>query len=179
VRAGGRCLQPGQEAGEGRIGHGELPAAAVRRAGRAGRVGRPLGGDLHHDPIRAERRDLGLVGRATGDHGQRPALEDLLRAEQHAKRAVPEQLVTLIGEHAEAPAAVPEAVPGQPDVVGLAGHVQPPQGALDGPAAPLEQEAAGGEQDGGGHQKHQERGEEPHRVRQRSPHRRSARAYAL
>jgi hypothetical protein len=157
-----RGLQPGQEAGQGRVGHGELPAAAV---GRAGRVGRRLGGHLHHDPAGAERRDLGLVGRAAGDHGQRPPLEDLLRAEQHAEGAVPVQLVTLIGEHAEPPAAVTEAVPGQADVIGLAGGVKAAQRALDRPAAALEQEAAGGEDDGGDHEEHQERGKQPHRVR--------------
>jgi hypothetical protein len=137
----------------------------VAAVGRAGRVGRRLGGHLHHDPADAERRELGLVGRATGDHGQRPALEDLLRAEQHAERAVPVQLVTLIGQHAEPPAAVPEAVPGQADVIGVAGGVQAAQRALDRPAAPLEQVAAGGEDDGGDDEDHQERGKEPHRVR--------------
>jgi hypothetical protein len=136
----------------------------VAAVGRAGRVSRRLG-DLDHDPVGAERRDLGLVGRAAGHHRQRPALEHLLRAEQHAQRAIPVELVPLVGEHAQAPAAVPQSVPGQAHVVGLAGHVQAAQRALDGPAAPLEQEAAGGEHDGGGHEKHQERGEDPHRVR--------------
>jgi hypothetical protein len=60
---------------------------------------------------------------------------------------------------------VPEAVPGQSDVIGLAGGVQAAQRALDRPAAALEQEAAGGEDDGGDHEERQERGKEPHRVR--------------
>jgi hypothetical protein len=60
---------------------------------------------------------------------------------------------------------VPEAVPGQADVVGVAVGGQAAQRALDRPAAALEQEAAAGEQDGGDHQEHQERGKQPYRVR--------------
>jgi hypothetical protein len=137
VRAGRGCLEPGEEAGEGLLGHREFDVGVV------------AGAYLDDDAVRAKRRGLGQVGRTASDHRQRPAVEDLIRAEQHAQGAVPAELVALVGQDAETP-------------VGARGQAQ---AALDGAAAPLKQVAAGCQGGRGEHDERQDDGEDPHRVR--------------
>jgi cob(I)alamin adenosyltransferase len=156
VGSGRRGLQPRQEPGQRLVGHGQLDVLAGRRAGV---IGRGRGGNLDDDPVRAEGDRVGRVRRTAGDHAERAPVEDVLGPEQHAERAVPAQRVVLVGQHAKAPRARPGG---------------PAQGALNGPAAPLEEVAAGGEGGGGEQDQHKDGGEDPYRVRQRSPHRRSA-----
>jgi hypothetical protein len=117
---------------------------------RARPVGRRLGGNLDDDPVGAESARLRRLGRTAGDHTERAPVEDVLGPEQQAERAVPAQRVMLVGQHAETPRARPG---GQA------------QGTLDGPAAALEEVAAGREGGGGEDDQHQDNDEDPPRVR--------------
>jgi cob(I)alamin adenosyltransferase len=91
VGAGGRGLQPGQQAGEGRLGQGQVDGTV--RAELA----------LGHDAARSENGDLLRGGRPARHHGQVAAGEGLLRTHPEAEDAVPAELVELVGGDAQAP----------------------------------------------------------------------------
>jgi hypothetical protein len=155
VRTGRRGLEPGQEPGQRLIGHGQFEVLDVSARRQAKAVGLRLDRYLDDDAASAERRGLRRAGRPAGDHMKRAPVENVLRPQQHAERAVPAQRVMLVGKHAEAPAARAPRLA---------------QGALDGPAASLKQVAAGGEDDGSEDNEHQDGGKQPYRVRQRAHH---------
>jgi hypothetical protein len=116
-----RRLQPGQEAGERRLAHGQFH-----------RLGLLAGPALHHDQPGAQAGRLGGLGFAPGGDRQHVAGEDLVGAQQQPEDLMPAQLVRLVGSDAQPPGAVP---------------ARPPQAAFDGAAAALDQRAPPGHGD--------------------------------
>jgi hypothetical protein len=135
VGAGRGGFEPGQQAGEGRLGQGQVYGGASAKLA------------FGHDPARPEDAHLLLGGRAVRHHGQVAAGEGLLGAHREPEDAVPAELVELVGGEAQAPRAA-----------------RPAQAALDRGAVPLEHEPASRDARGGHHEQDQEGGEEPGRV---------------
>jgi len=90
VRAGGRGLEPGEQAGERFVQQGQLDRAFAHPA-------------LGHDHAVAEAGRLGRGGQAAGQHGQVPPGKDL-RSHGQPEDGEPPQLFPPVGRHAEAPA---------------------------------------------------------------------------
>jgi hypothetical protein len=150
VGARGGGFEPDEQAGEGRLGHGQVHRADhVHPAARAARAELAL----RHDAARAEDGHFLLGGRPARHHGQVTTREGLLGAHREAEDAIPVELIELVGGQAQAPRPA-----------------GPAQAALDPGAAAFEQEPPHGDAGGGQDKQDQEGGEEPGRIeRQRLP----------
>jgi hypothetical protein len=141
VGARGRGFEPDEQAGERRLGQGQIHATAGAVAGAAAELA------LRHDAARAEDGHFFRGGRPARHHGQVAAREGLLGAHREAEDAIPVELVELVGGQAQAPRPA-----------------RPAQAALDPGAAALEQEPPHGDAGGGQDEQDQEGGEEPGRI---------------
>jgi Predicted Zn-dependent protease (DUF2268) len=97
-----RCgFEPDEQAGEGRLGHGQVHGAGA--AARAARAAARAQLALRHDAVRAEDGHLFRSGRPACHHGQVAAREGLLGAHREAEDAIPVELIELVGGQAQAP----------------------------------------------------------------------------
>src|SRR6266536_871333 len=117
--------------------------AQLRAAGRHGGSGAAA-----HGQALAQAGRLPGVSGPPGLDAERPPREDSTGSQQHAEGVIPAQLGGLVGSEAKPPALLGTAA----------------QPALDGPAAPLEQDPADRDARRGGHGEGEQGGENPDRA---------------